>query len=127
MRLNTMLGTLESDMTANPQGQMGLGGRQGNMSTVDMGEMIGHSIVAAVQTLTPTASGVGGSATGNEMGTKDKYSPDKLAALMGFAHINRVHEVPQFWKRVQASWKSRGGCNRHVPINNNRRYVHVGL
>ncbi len=108
MRLNTTMGTLESDMTAHPQGQMGLGGSQDHTSAVDMGAIIGHSIVAVVQTLTPTASGVGGSATGNETGTKDKYSPDKVAVLMGFAHINAAHKLPQFWKRVQASRKLRG-------------------
>jgi hypothetical protein len=95
MRLNTTMGTLESDMTAHPS-QMGLGGGQGHTSMVDMGAVIGCSIVAVVQTLTPTASGVGGSTTGNETGTKDKYSPDKVAALMGFAHVNAAHKLPQF-------------------------------
>ncbi len=108
MRLNTTMGTLESDMTAHPQGQTGIGSGQDHTSAVDMGVIIGHSIVATVQTLTPTASGVGGSSTGNEMGTKDKYSPDKVVALMGFAHVNAAHKFPQFWKRIQASRKSRG-------------------
>ncbi len=108
MRLNTTMGTLESDMTVHPQGQTGLGGGQGHTSTVDMGAIIGCNVVAAVQMLTPTASGVGGGTTGNETGTKDKYSPDKVATLMGFAHFNAAHKLAQFCKRVQASRKLRG-------------------
>ncbi len=108
MRLNTTMGTLDSDMTAHPQGQTGLGGGQGHMSAVDMGAIIGCSIVAAVQTLTPSASRAGGGVIGNEMGTKDKYSTDKVAAPMGFAHINAAPKLPQFWKWVQASRKLRG-------------------
>jgi hypothetical protein len=92
------MGTLESDMTAHPLGPTGLGGGQGHRSTVDMGAIIGCSIVAAVQMLTPTASGVGGGATGNEMGTKDKYSPDKVAALMGFAMLMQPINSPNFGK-----------------------------
>jgi hypothetical protein len=72
-----------------------------------MGAVIGWSIIAAVQTLTPAASGARTSATTSETGTKDKYSPDKVAALMGFACVNAAHKLPQFWKRVQASKKSR--------------------
>ncbi len=102
------MGTLESDMTAHPQGQTGLGGGQGHTSAVDMSAIIGHSIAAAVQTLTPTASRVGGGTTGNQTGMKDKYSPDEVAVHMGFAHINVAHKLPQFWKRVQASRKLRG-------------------
>jgi hypothetical protein len=75
---------------------------------VDIGAVIGCSIIAAVQTLTPAASGAGTSVTTSETGTKDKYSPAKVAALMGFACINTAHKLPQFWKRVQASKKSRG-------------------
>ncbi len=96
MRLNTMMGTLESDMTAHPQGQTGLGGGQGHTSAGDMGAIIGCSIVAVVQTLTPTASGAGGGTAGNEAGMKDKYSPDKVAVLMGFAHVNPAHKLPQY-------------------------------
>jgi hypothetical protein len=78
------------------------------MSAVDMGAIIGRSIITAAQTSTPAASGAGTSATASETEMKDKYSPDKVVALMGFACINAAHKLPQFWKRVQASKKSRG-------------------
>ncbi len=58
--------------------------------------------------LTPAASGGGTRATTSETGMKDKYSPDKVVALMGFACVNKAHKLPQFWKRVQPSKKSRG-------------------
>jgi hypothetical protein len=70
--------------------------------------MIGQSIVAAVQTLTPMASGGGGSTSTGNAATKDKYSPDEVAALLSFAHVDVAHKLPQFWKQVQASKKSRG-------------------
>ncbi len=137
MRLNTMMGTLESDMTVHPQGQTGLGGGQGHMSAVDMGAIIGCSIISAVQTLTPTASGAGGGTTGNETGTKEKYSPDKVAALMEFAHINAAHKLPQFWNRVQASRKSRGDATDTFQqiitedmatwAYDNRRDINIGI
>ncbi len=106
MRLNTTMGHMGSEMTARTQSPPGQG--QANTSAVDMGVVIGRSIIAAAQALTPAASGAGTSATTSEMETKDKYSPDKVAALMGFACVNTAHKLPQFWKRVQASKKSRG-------------------
>jgi hypothetical protein len=106
MRLNTTMGHMGSEMTAHTQGPPAQG--QGHTSTVDIGTVIGCSIVAAVQTLTPAASRAGTSATTSEMGTKDKYSPDKVAALMGFARVNVAHKLPQFWEQVQALKKSRG-------------------
>jgi hypothetical protein len=106
MRLNTTMGHMGSDMSAQTQGPPGQS--QGHTFAVGMGAVIGCSIVAAVQTLTPTASGAGTSATTSGTGRKDKYSPDKVVTLMGFACIHMAHKLPQFGKRVQASKKSRG-------------------
>jgi hypothetical protein len=107
MRLNTTMGHVGSQMTAQtPSPGQGVG--QGMTSAVDMGAMIEQSIVAAVQTLTPAASGGGGSTNTGEAGKKDKYSQDKVAALLGFAHVDAAHKLPQFWKWNQASRKSRG-------------------
>jgi hypothetical protein len=124
MRLNTTMGHMGSEILVQTQGSPGHG--QGHTSAMDMGAVIGCSIVAAVQTLTPAASGGGTSATTSETGMKDKYYPDKVAALMGFACINVAHKLPQFWKRVQASKKSRGdSTDTFCQIITG--YGHVGL
>jgi hypothetical protein len=44
------------------------------------------------------ASGGRGSTNIGKAATKDKYSPDKVAALPDFAHIDVAHKLPQFWK-----------------------------
>jgi hypothetical protein len=69
MRLNTTMGHVESKISAQTQGSPGHG--QGHMSAMDMGTVIGHSIVAVVQTLTPAVSRARTSATTSGMGTKD--------------------------------------------------------
>jgi hypothetical protein len=79
MRLNTTMGHVESKISAQTQGSPGHG--QGHMSAMDMGTVIGHSIVAVVQTLTPAASGGGTSATTHETGIRDKYSPDETHGI----------------------------------------------
>ncbi len=43
------------------------------------------------------------------MATKEKYSQDEVATLLGFAKLNAAYKLLQFWKWVQASNKSRGG------------------
>ncbi len=104
-KLNTNMGRMGSQMTAQTLGQ-GQGEGQGTMSVVDMGEMIGQSIVATVQALTPMASSGRGSQNTGKTATKDEYSPEEVAALLGFAHVDAAHKLPQFWKQVQASKKS---------------------
>jgi hypothetical protein len=73
----------------------------------DMGTLISHSIVAAVQTLTSTTAEAAamGPTNGNK-GSKSTFSKDKVATLMGFAHVNSALKLPSFWRRVQASKKS---------------------
>jgi hypothetical protein len=78
-------------------------------TATNLGTSIDHSIVAAVQILTPAATaGGGGGGTGGEGATTEKYSQDEVAALLGFAKLDAAHKLPQFWKRVQAS-KNQGG------------------
>ncbi len=79
-------------------------------TATNLGASIGRSIIAVVQTLTRAATaGGGGGAAGGEGATKEKYSQDEVAALLGFAKLDTAHKLPQFWKRIQASKKSRGG------------------
>jgi hypothetical protein len=80
-------------------------------SAKGMGALIGRSIVAVVQTLTPASIACGGVATGSDTTRKDKYSPDEVAALLGLGYADAVHKLPQFWKRIQASTMSQGDAS----------------
>jgi hypothetical protein len=102
MRLNTTMGHMGSQMTAQTSSP-GQAVGQGTTSAVDMRAMSGQSIIAAIQTLTPMASRGGGSTNTDKAATKDKYSPDEVVALLGFAHVDVAHKITQFLKRVQAS------------------------
>jgi hypothetical protein len=75
----------------------------------DMGVIISRSIVAAVQTLTPTTIGAMAAGAANDnKGSKSTFSEDNVATLMGFVHVTFTHKLPPFWHCIQASKKSRG-------------------
>ncbi len=68
-------------------------------TTANLGTSIDHSIsiVTSAQTLTPAATtGEGSRATGGEGATKEKYSQDEVAALLGFVKLDTAHKLPQF-------------------------------
>jgi hypothetical protein len=75
----------------------------------DMGTIISRSIVAAVQTLTPTMTQAAAAGAANDVkGSKSTFSEDDVATLMGFEHATSALKLPPFWHRIQTSKKSRG-------------------
>jgi hypothetical protein len=78
-----------------------------NLTAEDMGAIISRSIIAAVQTLTPTTTGAAAAgSTKYDKGSKSTFSKDDVATLMGFPLVNSALKLPSFWRHVQASKKS---------------------
>ncbi len=63
----------------------------------DMGAIISRSIVAAVQTLTPTMTGAAAAGAANDdKGSKSTFSEDDVAIHMAFVHVTSAVKLPSF-------------------------------